>query len=627
MKKRPLNLKSTSTTNGRMIFCHFINRELHESISTQPDQTTHLEAIRLATIIHSEPLFCNVSQLFEFCDPNSPLMAEVTELTDNDVFFAHSDYHTVEEFRESRRELYSADRRRYPMYFGRIASKINIDLSPLKKSMETTAFIESKLGLWEPGVENEVSSVVSPNDFALLSDISDKMGHFINTRQQPAMTFAAFRRIARAEKWNMPQTGAIRRALTGLYIRHYISSLDACQINGLPKLGYFDVDDFPSLRFQFMKSVVRSTPIEKFLLSKKSFGIADRIDSHYSEEKKNFSLMIRRLSVALSALEQSSLGNDLPQSSVRLTRSISENLRSRSQLPENANFSNVLEISGHSILALCHELSLRFDQVAEALKSEDSSIATVLIATATDLEDKILLQVAERSSLRPLHTDTEGQNSIHYYGIQGGCKIFHVRSSAGTVGASGATLVIDDAIRRVRPDFVFSVGICAGMRPDKDSIGDVVVSTFVRQYESQRITARSFPFVGSWLPDRITPRGGKLECSALLIDRIRSIQHMFGNFRIVSGSVLSGDKLVDSESYRKKLLTIEPEAVGCEMEASGISSAASRNSSEWIMIKGICDWAAGKTKGAQETAAANAFSVFFKLIVDHKLVSSTQIIV
>lgn len=76
------------------------------------------------------------------------------------------------------------------------------------------------------------------------------------------------------------------------------------------------------------------------------------------------------------------------------------------------------------------------------------------------------------------------------------------------------------------------------------------------------------------------------------------------------GPILSGSKLVDDPKFKKQLLDQFPTAIGGEMEGSGLYSAASRNNTDWIVVKSVCDWADGKKhKHYQELAAASALSL------------------
>ncbi len=79
------------------------------------------------------------------------------------------------------------------------------------------------------------------------------------------------------------------------------------------------------------------------------------------------------------------------------------------------------------------------------------------------------------------------------------------------------------------------------------------------------------------------------------------------------GLILSGEKLVDNIDFRDQLLEIEPEAIGGEMEGSGLYAACQNAKVDWILVKSICDWADGRKKSSdsdtnQRNAAHNAAS-------------------
>src|SRR5438270_1472869 len=105
----------------------------------------------------------------------------------------------------------------------------------------------------------------------------------------------------------------------------------------------------------------------------------------------------------------------------------------------------------------------------------------------------------------------------------------------------------------------------------------------------------------------IKPRGDRPQASARLLDRFRASIFDWTGPKVHFGLLLSGEKLVNNKSFRDKLLRIEPEAIGGEMEGTGGYSAAYRNQVDWILIKAICDWADGNKKDIhQKQAAENA---------------------
>lgn len=80
-----------------------------------------------------------------------------------------------------------------------------------------------------------------------------------------------------------------------------------------------------------------------------------------------------------------------------------------------------------------------------------------------------------------------------------------------------------------------------------------------------------------------------------------------------AGLILTGEKLVDNPDLRERLLTIEPEAIGLEMEGAGVYTTCVDAGIPWIVIKGICDWGDGnknRNKDSNQSLAARNAAAF-----------------
>lgn len=184
----------------------------------------------------------------------------------------------------------------------------------------------------------------------------------------------------------------------------------------------------------------------------------------------------------------------------------------------------------------------------------------------------------------------ETRDGITYdlLGLHGDMLVVHRVSKQGGRAAQGSTL---DAWHAWRPKAVIAVGIAFGANQDKQRIGDVLVSDAIHDYEMARVNAD-----GTY-----TRRGYTTPVSSVLQNRFNHVNHLRSidpaaeNWPTLHfGIILSGDKLVDNLEFRRKLLLLEPEAIGGEMEASGVQLAADRHNIDWIVVKAICDWGDGK---------------------------------
>lgn len=191
-----------------------------------------------------------------------------------------------------------------------------------------------------------------------------------------------------------------------------------------------------------------------------------------------------------------------------------------------------------------------------------------------------------------------------YFKISGiaNTRLMLVQCEMGSSGIGASQATVRDAIDDVNPTSVVMVGIAFGFKPSKQKIGDVLVSKQLQAYELRRVNADGEKVSCSLRGDRVT-------ASARLLSRLRAAQYGWPGV-VRFGLLLSGEKLIDNKTYRDLLSSEEPEAIGGEMEGSGVYVASADFGKWWIIVKGICDWADGD-KGINKTenqskAAANA---------------------
>lgn len=82
----------------------------------------------------------------------------------------------------------------------------------------------------------------------------------------------------------------------------------------------------------------------------------------------------------------------------------------------------------------------------------------------------------------------------------------------------------------------------------------------------------------------------KFPAGITLLDRFDNSSLIYERKNVELGLIISGNTLSDSKSFIEELINSFPDAIGGEMEGSGLQSSCHRDSKEWIIIKGICDW-------------------------------------
>jgi nucleoside phosphorylase len=241
---------------------------------------------------------------------------------------------------------------------------------------------------------------------------------------------------------------------------------------------------------------------------------------------------------------------------------------------------------------------------------ENSSTIDVLLVTVTEVEAQAVISLVEKKFNQKCVPIFDKVNVYYDLGVIGGARIAMLRSQMGSGGPGGAALAVADAIQNLSPSVVLMVGIAFGVNPHKQKIGDILVSQQVLDYNPQRIGT------GQDGEQTITPRGDKASASPMLIQRFQHGQLRWQGPKVEFGLILSGGALVDNIDYRDQLRELAPEAIGGEMEGTGLYSAAYRQQTHWILVKAICDWADGqksrnkKKRQAQAAQNAAAFTIY-----------------
>jgi len=238
--------------------------------------------------------------------------------------------------------------------------------------------------------------------------------------------------------------------------------------------------------------------------------------------------------------------------------------------------------------------------------------ADVLLVTVTEVETRAVLAVAERTTSRRCEPLYIRHKTYYDLGTIGGARVFLVRSEMGPGGPGGSQATVQAGIDALSPSSVVMVGIAFGVNPEKQRIGDILISHQLQEYELQRVSTDPEGELS------IIPRGERVGASTRLLDRFRDGALFWKEARTHFGLILSGQKIVDNVQFRNGLVRHWPEAIGGEMEGAGVYAAVQNWKRDWILIKAICDWADGR-KGEnkeqqQEEAARNAASFTIHVI-------------
>lgn len=232
--------------------------------------------------------------------------------------------------------------------------------------------------------------------------------------------------------------------------------------------------------------------------------------------------------------------------------------------------------------------------------SIDESGYNILVVTATEIETNAFHSIMPDVIFKIICGDY-----TYYFGRVGCYNVIHVQClQMGSLNTGGSAQTVNNALK-VWPNIkaVIMVGICFGFNKSKQKIGDVVVSSTIKNYETRRVGK-----------DGEIPRGNIYQADKCLLNAFNNLKQTWENIDIknhkrnyIIGDYLSGEQLIDNEDARNKLLTESPEAKAGEMEGNGLAASCMNARVPWIMVKAICDFADGnKGKGKKQKQAIAA---------------------
>ncbi|MBO4210180.1 5'-methylthioadenosine/S-adenosylhomocysteine nucleosidase family protein [Micromonospora echinofusca] len=247
-------------------------------------------------------------------------------------------------------------------------------------------------------------------------------------------------------------------------------------------------------------------------------------------------------------------------------------------------------------------LRARYDRKREepAMNAQKRPRLLVMVVTPEE-HDAVREAVTGANDCRPVR-EFPGGHPVLLLGPVSGVDILLAQCEQGAVGSASATPVAADLIQEIRPDYLILVGICFGLKRPPQKLGDVLVSHQLRLLDHRRISDDP---AGDGFTE--LQRGPSPEATSMLLAACRSAALLdWSGAPVHFGPMLTASALVDSTVYRERLISAHRDAIGGEMEAGGIYSVAARSRVDWIVIKGICDFAAGKNNRYHRRAARNA---------------------
>ena len=231
----------------------------------------------------------------------------------------------------------------------------------------------------------------------------------------------------------------------------------------------------------------------------------------------------------------------------------------------------------------------------EAMVGESFGRERVLLVVATDVERKAVLERA------PGSVDFSAGHPVHRLGVLGGVEVLLAQVGPGITSPISAAYSVPELIDEWHTRYVILLGICYGLREESQSLGDVIIGRRLRVINLR---------VGA---DEDRDRGDVITAGHRL-ERAFQVVEAPSGFRVWTGELISWDVLVDLPALRDALKVRYRDALGGEMEGAAVYAASVRAGTDWIVVKGICDWGRDKNDTMQRRAAANAATLVLDLI-------------
>jgi nucleoside phosphorylase len=593
------------------LYLHYFDRELGTSVDFKPDEKLIREVTCCLLIASPVPLFCGLSPLYETTYKIGDIPRFVTQIENSGHLLALSSHTTNPEFLSARRDAYRHDRLRYPMYFEEQSSPLELIRPTPGMGGSTTHFLHEEFLKWVAVPPPDLKASVSDNsDHKKVLKAVEKA---LKRRGKEAITFALFRERLGNLGRHPRICGFIQREISTKYTQHYRLSQEGeipTGIRGLevydPVAGMFPFYDVPLLTtiFRYLRAGEMVTPRrwDEFLARRGQIEhmlFADRLRVFIAG-------VCGAAGVNYPCPANAVTRERLRQSAIRFLRDEQE-----ASWPEKT----VADLLYAAAFRLGNIIKRGLDSTGfarGALPMEQeikaSSPTPILLAVAAEVEHATVLAAANAEGLPAPQRLFIGDHTYFALGVIGGCELFLVKCEAGAGGVGGSLATLNDAVRHIQPYSIIMPGIAFGLKPDNQQLCEVLLSKQIMAYDLKRVTEDKDGVV------TITPRGDRPSASPRLHDRFWSGSRDWKVTKVHDGLIFSGDTLVDSPSFKKDLLKLEPEAIGGEMEAAGVCVAAVKGHIDWIIVKAICDWGENKDKKYQEPAANNAVCLVFHVI-------------
>ena len=420
-----------------MIYLHFLDRELRESVGSDLDYKSMVHIIKIS-ILMSEKLYMAYSHFFETCKFDKDLEDLVIKLNKLDLLDCVTSHTSYEDFINTHRKLYAHDKERYPFYFDKESPAPN--LTQRSKGVSTTKT------LWSQMLIDEVfCDVIEDEQIRELKEFIFRLG-------DKAVTKAAF--VGFLEKLPAHQRKVLSKKInlfiSEAYTKKYLGTANHL-ITGIKDINYYD--------YLQTNTLLYNINLYEQLLNILDIVVDDELIDFLIRTNKLNSIKLRLKDILLESIK------------------IIYNKNGECNESSLIDFFMSLNLGYIKLLKDPYEKLFALSELISREKQTSFNVCDYLIVCATD---------AELNSITSTFTNCKLIDSV-YFLREGDNDIILLRVGMGMVNSAVATSM---AIARYNPKVVIMVGYCA---EDKDEVklGDIIIANKLFNYSTGKQISES----------------------------------------------------------------------------------------------------------------------------------------
>ncbi len=240
----------------------------------------------------------------------------------------------------------------------------------------------------------------------------------------------------------------------------------------------------------------------------------------------------------------------------------------------------------------------------------------LLLFVATETESAQLQMAAKERGLSFDRIETgRDQGESYRIGLCGQHRIIAVKTRMGALGHGGSAGSAFRYTAKTGATSIVCLGMAFGISRETQAFGDVLVASSVFPYDNRDVMA----FEQRWKYEysaQTTPYRTNPELFKILDTRRKHVSA----HRVLPGCLLTGSARIRCQAYRDNLVSwctpAAPGIVGGEMEGFGLLALTPKSKPNWIIVKGICDFADGDQQNDAEANRALACGNAARFVLD-----------